>query len=55
MKPPRKYEGSAEDRRADIRGARSLRMTLRNYEKSPRDRREDRLGQQRLEGKDKRK
>lgn len=53
MAKVRKYEGSAADRRADAKGAKKARMTLRAYEKTSEDRRADTKGQKALDRKSK--
>jgi hypothetical protein len=44
----RRYEGSAEDRAEDARGARKLGMSKKAYESSPQDRAQDAAGEKRF-------
>ena len=44
-----KYEGSAEDRAEDARGAKVLGTSHAAYEKTARDKREDAAGQKRMQ------
>ena len=44
----KRYEGSPEDKREDVKGARKLGVGLRGYERTARDKREDRKGQKRM-------
>jgi hypothetical protein len=45
------YEGSKQDIREDVRGARKMGVTMKAYERTAKDKAEDKRGQLRLTGK----
>jgi len=50
-KPPKKFEGSPEDRREDKKNAKKLGMPLKTYEQSAADKKKDAAGQRKLNAK----